>query len=69
MRYARIGIAVVLLVLIGIFAVQNLQAVKVSFLKWSVNAPQVFVILGTYFLGMVTGWGLVGMLKRAFRER
>lgn len=69
MRYARIGIAVVLLVLIGIFAVQNLQAVKVSFLKWSVNAPQVFVILGTCFLGMVTGWGLVGMLKRAFRER
>ena len=68
MRYVRMVIAIVLVVLIGVFAVQNLQSVKVSFIKWSVNAPQVFVILGTYVLGMVTGWGLVELLKRSFRE-
>ena len=69
MRYIRITIVVVLLLAITVFAVQNIESVKVSFLKWSVNAPQVFIILGTYVLGMVTGWGLVEVLKRALRDR
>jgi uncharacterized integral membrane protein len=68
-RYVRIAIAVLLLIAITVFAVQNIEAVKVSFLMWSVNAPQVFVILGTYVLGMVTGWGLVELLKRAIRDK
>ena len=69
MRYLRIAIAVLLLIAITIFAVQNIESVNVSFLMWSVNAPQVFVILGTYVLGMITGWGLVELLKRAFRDK
>lgn len=69
MRYVRISIAVLLLIAITVFAVQNIAAVEVKFLKWSVNAPQVFVILGTYVLGMVTGWGLVELLKRTLRDK
>ena len=69
MRYVKISIAVLLLVAIVVFAVQNLESVNVSFLMWSVKAPQVFVILGTYVLGMVTGWGLVELLKRTLREQ
>lgn len=69
MRYVRITIAVLLLVAMIAFAAQNLESVQVSFLKWSVNAPQVFIILGTYVLGMVTGWGLVELLKRTLREK
>ena len=69
MRYVKITIAVVLLVAMVIFAVQNIESVKVSFIVWSVNAPQVFVILGTYVLGMLTGWGLVEVLKRTLREK
>ena len=68
MRYVRISLTVTLVVLISVFAVQNRQSVEISFLAWSVNAPQVFVIIGTYLLGMVTGWGLVELLRRAFRE-
>lgn len=68
MRYVKISIAVLLLVAITVFAVQNIESVKVSFLGWSVDAPQVFVILGTYVLGMVTGWGLVELLKRTLRD-
>lgn len=69
MRYLRIIVAVLLLVAITIFAVQNIQSVRVSFLAWSVNAPQVLIILGTYVLGMITGWGLVELLRRAFRDK
>ncbi len=68
-RYVKITIAVLLLVAITVFAVQNRESVNVSFLTWSVQAPQVFVILGTYLLGMITGWGLVEFLKRTLREK
>ena len=68
MRYVRITIAVVLLVAMIVFGVQNLESVNVSFLIWSVDAPMVLVILGTYVLGMVSGWGLVELLKRSLRE-
>jgi len=68
MRYVTGALAIVLLVAIAIFAVQNLDAVEVSFLTWSVNMPKVFVILGTYVLGMLSGWGLVELLKAFFRS-
>ncbi len=69
MRYVRISISILLLVAITVFAVQNIKSVEVSFLAWSVNAPQVFVILGTYLLGMVTGWGLVELVKRTLHNK
>jgi uncharacterized integral membrane protein len=58
----------VLLVAIGIFAIQNLEAVEVSFLFWSVSMSKVFVILGTYVLGMATGGGLVAAMKWFFQD-
>jgi uncharacterized integral membrane protein len=66
MRYVTGTLAVVLLVAIVIFSIQNRPAVDVSFLIWSVSLPKVFLILGTYLLGMVTGWGLIELLKRSF---
>jgi uncharacterized integral membrane protein len=66
MRYLTGTLAVMLLVVIVIFSVQNRTAVDVSFLIWSVNIPKVFLILGTYLLGMVSGWGLLELVKRAF---
>ena len=68
MRYV-IGVIVgVLLLAILIFSIQNLAAVDVSFLVWSINIPKVVVILGSYVLGMITGWGLVEVIKLAVRD-
>ena len=66
MRYVVGAISVLLFLLILIFAIQNFEAVPVAFLRWSVSMPKIFLILGTYILGMLTGWGLVEVLKRAF---
>jgi uncharacterized integral membrane protein len=66
MRYVTGALAILLLVLILIFSIQNRTAVDVSFLMWSFSTPKIFLILGTYLLGMVSGWGLVELLKRAF---
>ncbi len=68
MRYVKITIGSVLAIAMIVFAVQNIAAVEVKFLTWSATIPKVVLILGTYALGMVSGWGLVEILKRTFKE-
>ena len=65
MRYVVAAVWTLLLVIL-VFSVQNRASVDVSFLLWSVNLPKVFLILGTYLLGMLSCWGLVGLIQRAF---
>jgi uncharacterized integral membrane protein len=51
---------------LGIREVQNHASVDVSFLRWTMSMPKVFLILGTYVLGMLSGWGLVELIRRLF---
>ncbi len=64
MHYITSALAILALVAIVIFSIQNLEAINVSFLVWSVSISKVLVIIGTYLLGMITGWGLVEIIKR-----
>ncbi len=66
MRYVVGALWTLLLVVIVIFSVQNRASMDVSFLVWSMTMPKVFLILGTYVLGMFSGWGLVEVIKRLF---
>ena len=64
MHYVTGTLAVLLAVIVLAFAIQNLGPVDVSFLFWSMSLPKIILILGTYVLGMLTGWGLVELIKR-----
>ena len=64
MKYVTGTLVVLLLILVVVFSVQNLEATEVSFLFWSVSISKVFLIIGTYVLGMLSGWGLVELVKR-----
>jgi uncharacterized integral membrane protein len=66
MRYVTGTLAILLLVAILAFSIQNREAIAVSFLIWSVSVPKAFLILGTYLLGIMSGWGLIELLRRAF---
>ncbi len=66
MRYVMGAIWALLLLVIVIFSVQNLAPVDVSLLRWSLSMSKVFLILGTYVIGMLSGWGLVQLIKRLF---
>ncbi len=66
MRYVVGALWTLLLVIIVTFSVQNRASMDVSFLFWSMTMPKVFLILGTYVLGLVSGWGLVEVIKRRF---
>lgn len=68
MRYVTISLAAIALLAIIVFSIQNLEAIDVSFLFWSASTSKVVVILGAYLLGMVSGWGLVEMLKRVVQS-
>ena len=66
MRCVVAALWTLLLLVIVIFSVQNHASVDVSFLYWTMSMPKVFLILGTYVLGMLSGWGLVESIKRLF---
>jgi lipopolysaccharide assembly protein A len=65
MRYVNGALSILLLLAVFVFALQNRASVDVSFLRWSFNSPKILLILGTYLLGMFSGWGLVALVKRA----
>jgi uncharacterized integral membrane protein len=67
----RFILAIILLAFLGavaVFAVQNMQTVKISFVNWGVTAPFALVIVAVYFLGMVSGWTVVAFVQRSLRQ-
>ena len=46
----------VLLLLITVFALQNLATVDVHFLVWSVVLPRAVLVVALILIGMVIGW-------------
>ncbi len=65
MKYVTGTLAVLLFLTILIFSIQNLEIVDVRLLTWSIQIRKVFLIMGTYLLGMLSGWGAVELVKRA----
>ena len=65
MKYVTGTLAVLLFLTILIFSIQNLEIVDVRLLTWSIQVRKVFLIMGTYLLGMLSGWGAVELVKRA----
>jgi uncharacterized integral membrane protein len=60
------AMTILLLLTVVTFSIQNRGPVDLSFLFWSTTIPKIFLILGTYLLGMLSGWGAVELLKRVF---
>lgn len=48
-------LAIVFLLLVVVFAVQNAQLVSISFLRWSFYLNQALVVLGSASLGVIIG--------------
>jgi len=53
---------------VAAFAYFNNSEVTVRFLDWSRNATLAQVIGIAYGLGMLSGWTVVGMLRRSLRQ-
>ena len=66
----RVFYFLILLVLLGataIFALQNQGLVTLRYLNRSVDCPLSLLIAIDYFVGMLTGWTVVGLIRRSPR--
>jgi putative membrane protein len=64
MKYFKNGVIGLMVLFIVLLSIQNLDSVNVSFLTWSMSLPKIVLILLAYVLGMITGWGLIDVIKR-----
>ncbi|MFO0967227.1 MAG: LapA family protein [Gemmataceae bacterium] len=53
---------------VGIFIYQNQREITVSFLDWRVETDVGLLTIATYVVGMLSGWSLIGIVRRSFRR-
>jgi uncharacterized integral membrane protein len=68
MRLFYVLVLVLFLAVIGVFAFQNQETVSLQFLQERVAWPLALIIGAVYILGMLSGWTVVGFLRRSWRE-
>jgi putative membrane protein len=68
MRFVYLLILLLAFVAIVVFAVQNNETVTLQYFNGSITCalPLLFAIL--YLLGMVSGWTVIGLLRRSLRR-
>jgi len=66
MRFLYFLFLVAFIAVVGIFAYYNQQQVTVRFLDWSMATNVALVAFAAYLLGMISGWTVVGMLRRSW---
>lgn len=62
-------VALFLIVFISVavfLCTQNAESVNLTLLAWPVVAPLWLVVVAVYLLGMLSGWGFMGLLKRSW---
>lgn len=63
MRYIYIALVALVTLAVLLFKVQNLSLVTISLLSLNLTMPASFLVVGVYFLGMVTGGTLLGIVR------
>ena len=68
MRFIQAVLFLIFLGAVGLFAVQNMDVISVTFWTWKLTAPVALVIVAVYFLGMLSGWTVVAFIRRSIRR-
>jgi len=61
-------ILLVLLAAIGVFALQNRGDVTLDYLDRTLTTSLAILIGATYLLGMITGWTVLGFLRKSIHR-
>ncbi len=56
----KFGLIIFLAALFGLFVLQNIEQVQVSFLFWSISMSRVIMLFFVISMGIVIGWLLRG---------
>ena len=68
MRFIQAIILLAFLGAVGVFAVQNTEAITVNFWTWKTNATVALLTIAVYLLGMVSGWTVVSFFTRSLHR-
>ena len=68
MRTLCFLVLLIILAAVVLFAVQNNETVTLYYLDRSLSSSLPFLIAVVYLLGMVSGWTVVGFLKRSIHR-
>ena len=68
MRFIQGIILLALLGAVGLFAVQNTEAITVSFWTWKTTGPVALLAIAAYVLGMLSGWTVISLFTRSLRR-
>ena len=68
MRLVYFLILLIVLAALILFAVQNNETVTLQYLNQTVSCSLPVLIVVVYVLGMVSGWTVVGFLKRSVQR-
>src|SRR5271156_766590 len=68
MRFIQAIILLVFLGALGLFAVQNTEAITVAFWTWKATGPVAMLTIVAYLLGMVSGGTVVSFFRRSLQR-
>ena len=68
MRLFYFLILLLILAVLVVFVFQNDEKVTLRFINWSLASPMSLLILCVYLLGMLSGWTVVGFVKRSLQR-
>ncbi len=57
-----------LLAAVGLFAVQNSELITLRYFNQSISCPPALLAAVVYLLGMVSGWAVVGFVRRSLQR-
>lgn len=66
MRVLSLLFLIAVAVVAVVFVRENDQALTLSLFRWGFTAPVAAIVGIAYGLGMLTGWSVVGLLRRSF---
>ena len=67
MRVLYILVLILILAALSIFAYQNGESVTLQYFHRSITLPMSLLIVVVYVLGMLSGWTVVGFLRRSWK--
>ena len=67
MRIVYLVALILLALAMAIFAIENRETMTLRFFDQGVTCPRSLMIAIVYLLGMVSGWTVLGLLRRSLR--
>jgi uncharacterized integral membrane protein len=65
MRWLYLIFLVAFVGFVGLFVYQNQQTMSLVFGQWTFEANVALVTIAAYVLGMLSGWSLIGLVRRS----